>query len=81
MYGDFMFDAAVLHLWVPQLRFPHRFREAWEEKGQPIPHFDERLLCYQLFKGVDGLRFYAKKGDKPGYDFIKARLLSLAEGR
>ncbi|MDF2716813.1 MAG: aminoglycoside phosphotransferase [Paenibacillus sp.] len=80
MYGDFMFDAAVLHLWVPQLQFPQRLREAWEEKGQPIPHFDRRLLCYQMFKGVDGLRFYAKKGDKPGYEFIKDRLLSLARG-
>lgn len=77
MYGDFMFDAAVMHLWAPNVKFPQRLREAWEEQGILIPHFEERLLCYQLFKGVDGLRFYAKKGDKPSYDFIKAHLLSL----
>jgi hygromycin-B 4-O-kinase len=77
MYGDFMFDAAVFHLWMPHVQFPQRLRAAWEEKGRSIPHFEQRLLCYQLFKGVDGLRFYAKKADKPSYDFIKARMFSL----
>jgi hygromycin-B 4-O-kinase len=81
MYGDFMLDAAVLHLWMPQVQFPQRLRGAWEEKGHSIPHFEQRLLCYQLFKGVDGLRFYAKKADKPSYDFMKARLFSLLKHR
>lgn len=75
MYGDFMFDLAVLHLWFPHLQFPQKVRDAWEEEGRGIPNFEERLLCYLLFKGIDGLRFYAKKGDRPSYDFIKKSLL------
>ncbi|WP_309122593.1 aminoglycoside phosphotransferase family protein [Paenibacillus sp.] len=54
MYGDFMFDVAVLHLWHPQARFPERVREAWEAEGDAIPRFDERLLRYRLIKGLDG---------------------------
>ena len=77
MYGDFMFDVAVLHLWVPQIGFPQRLREFWEREGEEIPHFEKRLLCYQLFKGLDGLRFYAKKDDKPSYDFMKSHLIQL----
>ncbi len=77
MYGDFMFDLAVLHLWAPKAQFPQRVREAWAVEGRSIPYFEERLLGYQLFKGLDGLRFYAKKGDKPAYDFTKNHLFDL----
>ncbi|CAG7623670.1 Hygromycin-B 4-O-kinase [Paenibacillus solanacearum] len=77
MYGDFMFDAAVLHLWVPQIKFPQRLLEHWEREGKEIPHFEERLVCYQLFKGLDGLRFYAKKDHKPSYDFMKSKVIEL----
>lgn len=72
-----MFDLAIMHLWAPKLRFPYAVRQAWEEKGRMIAHFEERLLCCMLFKGLDGLRFYAKKGDRPSYDFMKNHLLSL----
>lgn len=77
MYGDFMFDVAVLHLWVPQIGFPNLLRKFLEQEGKEIAHFEKRLLCYQLFKGLDGLRFYAKKGDKPSYDFMKSQLIPL----
>ncbi|PUA37667.1 aminoglycoside phosphotransferase family protein [Paenibacillus elgii] len=79
MYGDFMFDLAVLHVWAPIAQFPQRVREAWAEEGRSIPYFEERLLGYQLFKGLDGLRFYAKKGDRPAYDFMKNHLFDLLE--
>ncbi|MCS7460288.1 aminoglycoside phosphotransferase family protein [Paenibacillus doosanensis] len=78
MYGDFMLDAAVLHMWAPQLQFPYRVRERWAAEGRAIPYFEERLLCYLLFKGLDGLRFYAKKEDRAAYDFMKNKLSSFA---
>jgi hygromycin-B 4-O-kinase len=77
MYGDFMYDVAVLNLWSPQAGFPQRVREAWAAEGRDIPFFKERLLCYQIFKGLDGLRFYAKKGDRPSYEFMKVQLLAM----
>jgi hygromycin-B 4-O-kinase len=77
MYGDFMLDLGVMHFWAPDLRFPQRVKEAWEEKGRIIEHFEERLLCYQIFKGIDGLRFFAKKNEKPSYEYVKGKLEAL----
>lgn len=75
MYGDFMFDIANLHFWAPQLQFPQVFLEAWDDEG--IPNFKERLKCGMLFKGLDGLRFFAKKEDKAAYEMIKNKLSSM----
>lgn len=76
-YGDFMSDLGVMHFWTPSLQFPQRVREAWEREGRSIPFFEERLLCHQLFVGVDGLRFFAKKGDREAYHSIKNKLYDL----
>ncbi|MCL6442236.1 MAG: hypothetical protein K6T83_02010 [Alicyclobacillus sp.] len=77
MYGDFMFDVATLHFWRPDLNFPQLVHEAWESHRGNIPHFDERLKCGLIFKGLDGLRFFAKKNDRNGYDWIKHQLTAL----
>ncbi len=78
LYGDFMFDLATMHMWTPQLQLPQMVRDALKRKiGIDIPHFEERLLCGLLFKGLDGLRFFAKKGDKPAYESVKGKILAL----
>jgi len=79
MYGDFMFDIANIHFWAPQLEVPQIFHEAWIKNGEEIPHFQERLLCGMLFKGIDGLRFFAKKEDEAAYEMIKGKLLSITK--
>ncbi|AWP26752.1 aminoglycoside phosphotransferase [Paenibacillus vortex V453] len=79
MYGDFMLDVAVLHIWHPMLEFPQRLLQAMTERGVEIPYFEERLLCHQLFKTLDALRFYAKKDDANSYQFIKNRIMSLID--
>jgi hygromycin-B 4-O-kinase len=80
MYGDFILDLATIHFWSPHLQLPQRVLKAWEAEGRTIPHFEERLLCYQLFKGVDGLRFFAKKDSRSGYDYVKNKLMNLLKG-
>ncbi|KRG14871.1 aminoglycoside phosphotransferase family protein [Lederbergia galactosidilytica] len=77
MYGDFMFDLAGLHFWAPHLEFPQRVRKSWIESGKNIPYFEERLRCYLLLKGIDGLRFYAKKDDKGAYNYMRNRVIAL----
>lgn len=77
MYGDFMFDLAVLHLWTPHLDFPQKVRNLWLETENDIIHFEERLRCHMLFKAVDGLRFFAKQGAKPSYDYIREKVITL----
>jgi len=32
-----------------------------------------------LFKGIDGLRFFAKKEDEAAYEMIKGKLLSITK--
>ena len=77
MYGDFMFDLAILHLWSPHLDFPQKVRNLWQENGSDIVNFEERLRSHMLFKAIDGLRFYAKQGAKPSYDFIREIVVNL----
>lgn len=79
MYGDFMFDVATMHFWRPDLDFPGLVREAWDRHGRSIPHFDERLKCGLICKGLDGLRFFARKGDRGGYDFVNHQMTELAK--
>ncbi|MBS4201902.1 phosphotransferase [Bacillus sp. FJAT-49732] len=78
-YGDFMFDIANLHFWAPQLEIPQTFYEAWRKNGEEIPHFHERLLCGMLFKGIDALRFFAKKEDRAAYEMIKDKLSTITK--
>lgn len=80
MHGDFMFDLAILHLWSPHLDFPQRIRKLWLENGSDIVNFEERLRSHMLFKAIDGLRFYAKQGARPSYDFIRERVVNLLKG-
>ncbi|CAM4147481.1 aminoglycoside phosphotransferase family protein [Lederbergia lenta] len=77
MFGDFMFDLAGLHFWSPQLEFPQRVRNLWAKTGKDIPYFEERLRCHLLFKGIDGLRFFAKKDDQPSYNYMRERVITL----
>lgn len=74
MYGDFMFDVANFHLWRPQANLPQYAKEVWLNEGLTIPYFEERLLCYQLVKCLDALRYFAIIGDEPGYEFVKSRM-------
>lgn len=77
MHGDFMLDVAGLHFWWPALDFPQKVRDICRSHDIDIPHFEERLRCYMLFKAVDALRFYAKQDARPSYDYIKERIKPL----
>lgn len=76
-YGDFMFDVAVLDYWTPQANFAQTLRETWEQHGRTIPHFEERLLSFKLFNGLDALRFYAQIKRRENYDFSRKVLADL----
>lgn len=81
MYGDFLFDVATIDMWTPELQFPRLFLEYAVNRGIKIDHFEERLLCAYLCKGIDGLRFYAKKDDRGAYEYMKRKIGDLLSGR
>ena len=68
LYGDFLYDIAWLHFWTPW--FPARagvdMREEalrhYEALGLHVPQFDERLRCYEVYVGLDGLAYAREHG-------------------
>lgn len=77
MYGDFLYDVACLAFWCPGDDYEGRFREYYASKRVEVPSYEERLLCYECYMGLDALRFFAKTGKEPEYIWTRDRLLSL----
>ncbi|MDF2722722.1 MAG: hypothetical protein K0Q59_2397 [Paenibacillus sp.] len=80
MYGDFLIDISVLAQSLPETGIVDRFLSYYERTGVDIPDFKERLIGATYFKGLDGLRFYAKMGRKHDYDHLRNTLLNLVRG-
>lgn len=76
-YGDFLMDVAWLDFWSPGTGFQERFRQSYHLLGQEVPFYEERLLCYQCYIALSGLRFNAKLQNKPAYDWVRQRIHSL----
>jgi hygromycin-B 4-O-kinase len=72
-YGDFVFDVAYTDFWWDGDIADH-FLLHWQTIGLDVPHFQERVLCYQLYTGLDGMRFFAKIGNKDAYDYTLQRI-------
>lgn len=76
-YGDFLFDVACLNLWYSELNFAQQFHDFYAQSATDVTNFDQRVLCYQLYIGIDALRFFAKINDARAYAWIKGRLAAL----
>jgi hygromycin-B 4-O-kinase len=76
-YGDFLYDVAWLDFGSPEDGWQELFREHYALIGRQVPSYRERVLCYQCYIALDGLRFHAKGRDKPSYDWVRERILSL----
>ncbi len=74
-YGDFLFDVAWLDYYDPERGYADRFRADYARRGIDVPRFDERVLCYQCYIALDGLRFFASAGNEDGYRWTRARIL------
>lgn len=82
IYGDYLIDIATIADAIPGQDVAEAFRIYAEQRGNPIHHFNERLMGAKYFKGLDGLRFYAKMGNKAAYTALRDALLALpAENR
>ncbi|MFF2015386.1 aminoglycoside phosphotransferase family protein [Paenibacillus sp. NPDC058177] len=79
MYGDFLIDIATIEHIVPNRDLAVDFGSYYEEMGVPIPDFTNRLIGARYFKGLDGLRFFAKMGWDHAYIELRDSLLSLAK--
>lgn len=76
-YGDFLVDLATLEGNLGELDVVQAYQEYQIQKGIIIPDFTERLTGARYFKGLDGLRFYAKMGWNEAYHRLRDELLQL----
>lgn len=76
-YGDFLVDLATLEGILGRVGIIEAYERHQEQAGIVIPDFKERLIGAHYYKGLDGLRFYAKMGMDDGYDYIRGFMLNL----
>ncbi|MGB1285785.1 MAG: phosphotransferase [Aggregatilineales bacterium] len=72
-YRDFVFDVAYADYWWDN-DIASRFIAHWSAIGLDVPDARERLLCYQLYTGLDGMRFFAKVNQEDGYRYNHTRI-------
>jgi len=75
--GDFLYDLAWLDFWTPPLACAERFGQHCLARGARFQHYVERLRCYQLWLGLDALRFFGLSGQEASYQWTRDRLLAL----
>lgn len=77
LYGDSLVDLAILDGHMPQQGVIQAYQDGLAKAGIEIPNFRERLVGAYYFKGLDGLRFYAKMGWEDAYRGTRHFLLNL----
>lgn len=75
-YGDFLFDVAWLDFWSAERNVRGRVETHYAERDIPMPHYAERILCYQCYIALDGLRFFAKRQQEESYHWVRNVILS-----
>ena len=69
MWGDFLYDLAMFTTWqfyypsMAGIDFASAARQSYQAHGAPLPHFDERLACYQLHLLLNSVTYNAWKED------------------
>jgi len=83
MYGDYLWDLAWLTFWQPWYRpwsgldSRHAARQHYAAIGLDVPNFEERLRCYEIDIGLDGLAYQAFAGHWDNLAWTARRLLGL----
>jgi hygromycin-B 4-O-kinase len=70
-YGDFVYDIAWLDFWGRNFNFPELIRKFYTSQGIPLPHYEERIACYQAYIGLNAMRFYAKVQNQEAYKYTR----------
>jgi hygromycin-B 4-O-kinase len=84
LYGDFLYDVAWLTLWQPWysawqgIDIASAALDYYRALGIDLTHFAERLRCYELHIGLDGIAYQAWKGGWDNVAWTTRRTLELA---
>ncbi|WP_420630478.1 phosphotransferase family protein [Candidatus Leptofilum sp.] len=72
-FGDFLFDVAYLTN-SNRANYITEFEQFYHTQKRDVPHYFERIRCYQCFINLDGLRFFAQTGSRDGYEWTKGNI-------
>jgi hygromycin-B 4-O-kinase len=87
MYGDFLYDLALLSFstpFFPAIRgidFRAEARRHYARIGLEVPRFEERLRCYETHVGLGALSYTAFTGRWSEHEALARRTLAVATGR
>jgi hygromycin-B 4-O-kinase len=70
-YGDRVYDIVALDFWWPPSGIREAFLADQQRRGRDLPHYAERLLCYECYHALNGLRFFAKGGNEQAYQMTR----------
>jgi len=80
LYGDFLYDLAMFSLWqfyyptMKDIDFNKEAQHYFAQKGVSLPHFKERLKCYQLHLALDSMAYSAFKENRKNMDLVIKRI-------
>lgn len=74
-YGDFVYDIAGLDFWFPWLGVREAFQLYYKEREVEVPSYPERMLCYECYVALGGMRFFAFAGNEPSYRTARSLIL------
>lgn len=80
LWGDFLYDLAMFTTWqfyylaMAGINFADEVRRFFLAKNVPLPHFNERLQCYQIHLLLDSLIYNTWKNDPIHLDVTIRRL-------
>ena len=83
LYGDFLYDIAWLAFWgpwYPSMRgidIAALARDHYRAIGVNVPRFEERLRCYELHIGLNGMSYKAFIGDWENYQWTARRIAAI----
>jgi hygromycin-B 4-O-kinase len=86
LYGDFLYDIAWFAFWAPWypawdgIDFAGEAARHFESIGLSVPHFEERLRCYQIHIGLDGQSYSAFTANWDQLEESAQRTLRIARG-
>ena len=84
MYGDFLYDLAWFQFWSPwypawrEIDFQREAARHYASIGLDVPHFEERLICYQIHIGLAAQAYNAFKGRWDALSETARRTLEVA---
>ncbi len=85
IYGDFLYDTAVLTFWWPWYRkkwggidIRHEIERHFVANGLAIPNYAERLRCCELDIGISAILFQAERGESENSSWTARRTAKLA---